>query len=100
MWFTRRSWLRATGLASLAGSFVGGARLSGQGSRQALHPPHDARVMGTVGRIAPDGFDPSTYLRTWNFGELPPAERTKFYRETPRPDGTMLREYEMFAVER
>ena len=81
MWFTRRSWLRATGLASLAGSFVGGVRLVGQGSRQALHPPHDARVMGTVGSTTPDLFDPSTYLRTWNFGELSPAERAQFHKK-------------------
>ena len=100
MWFTRRSWIRATGLASLAGSFVGGVRLAGQGNRQALHPPHDATVMGTVGRTEPDGFNPSTYLRTWNFGDLAPAARARFYRETPRPDGTMLREYEIFAADR
>jgi FtsP/CotA-like multicopper oxidase with cupredoxin domain len=104
MWqLTRRSWLRATGLASLAGSFVGGARLAGQGSQGnglAHHPPHDAHVMGTVGRLAPGGFNPSVYLRTWNFGELPPAERAKVYRETPRPDGTMLREYDIFAADR
>ena len=56
--------------------------------------------MGTVGRTAPDRFNPSTFLRTWNFGELAAAERGKFYRETPRPDGTMLREYEIFAAER
>ena len=101
MWqLSRRSWLRATGLTSLAGSFVGGARLTGQGNSLAHHPPHDAHVMGTVGRTAPDGFNPSTHLRTWNFGELSPAERAKYYRETPRPDGTMLREYEIFAADR
>ena len=97
---TRRSWLRATGLASLAGSFIGGARLKGQGNRLAHHPPHDAHVMGTVGRVAPGGFSPSTFSRTWNFGGLPPAERAKFYRETRRPDGTMLREYEIFSADR
>ena len=97
---TRRSWLRATGLASLAGSFIGGARLKGQGNRLAHHPPHDAHVMGTVGRVAPGGFSPSTFSRTWNFGGLPRAERAKFYRETRRPDGTMLREYEIFSADR
>ena len=56
--------------------------------------------MGTVGRMAADGFSPSTFSRTWNFGDLPPAERAKFYRETRRPDGTMLREYEIFSIER
>ena len=75
MWFTRRSWLRAAGLASLAGSVFGGVRLTGQRNGQAQHPPHDARVMGTVGHTVPDRFNPSSYLRTWNFGDLPPAER-------------------------
>ena len=101
MWqLTRRSWLRATGLASLAGSLVGGGRLAGQENGLAQHPAHDAHVMGTVGRTAPDGFNPSTFLRSWNFAELPPVERARFYRETARPDGTMLREYEIFAVDR
>ena len=101
MWqLTRRSWLRATGLASLAGSFLGGARLAGQGNSLAHPPAHNAHVMGTVGRMAPDGFNPSTFLRSWNFAELPPVERARFYRETARPDGTMLREYEISAVDR
>jgi len=101
MWqLTRRSWLRATGLASLAGSLVGGGRLAGQENGLAQHPAHDAHVMGTVGRTAPGGFNPSTFLRSWNFAELPPVERARFYRETARPDGTMLREYEIFAVDR
>ena len=56
--------------------------------------------MGTVGSPALDGFNPSTYLKTWNFSDVPPEERARFYRETPRPDGTMLREYEMFAADR
>ena len=98
--FTRRAWLRAAGLASLASGVVGAARLSGQGGASALHPAHSAHVMGTVGTPAPDGFNPTTYLKAWNFGDLPPEERARFYRETPRPDGTMLREYEMFAADR
>ena len=104
MWqLTRRSWLRATGLASLAGSIVGGARMAGQ-SRQgdgvAHHPAHDSHVMGTVGRVAPDRFNPATFLTAWNFNDLAPEERQKYYRETPRPDGTLLREYEFFAADR
>ena len=104
MWqLTRRAWLRATGLASLAGSIVGGARMAGQ-ARQAdgvaHHPAHDSHVMGTVGRVAPDRFNPVTYLRAWNFNDLAPEERAKYYKEAPRPDGTMLREYEIFAADR
>ena len=101
MWkLTRRSWLQATGLSSLAGSLVAGARLSGQDTGAAHHPPHGSHVMGTVGRISTDGFNPTRFLRTWNFGDMAPETRAKFYRETPRPDGTMLREYEIFAADR
>ena len=56
--------------------------------------------MGAVGRVSTDAFDPTTYLRTWNFSDLPATERERFYRETPRPDGSMLREYELYAVDR
>ena len=56
--------------------------------------------MGTVGRVSPERFDPMTYLRSWNFSHLPETERKTFYRETPRPDGTLLREYEFIAVDR
>src|SRR5687767_8695815 len=100
---TRRSWLRATGLASLAGSIVGGVRLAGQARQRdgvAHHPAHGSHVMGTVGRMAPDGFNPSTYLKAWNFNDLPTEERSKYYKETTRPDGTLLREYELFATDR
>ena len=56
--------------------------------------------MGTIGRVPNDTFDASGYLRSWNFSELPPDQRSRFYRETPRPDGSLLREYEIYAVDR
>jgi FtsP/CotA-like multicopper oxidase with cupredoxin domain len=56
--------------------------------------------MGTVGRVSNDRFDPTAYLRSWNFSELPDAERAKVYQESRRPDGSMLREYQIFAVDR
>jgi FtsP/CotA-like multicopper oxidase with cupredoxin domain len=40
------------------------------------------------------------YLKSWNFSHLPESDRRRFYKETPRPDGTLLREYEFFAVDR
>jgi FtsP/CotA-like multicopper oxidase with cupredoxin domain len=61
---------------------------------------HAGHAMGTVGRVSTERFNPMTYLRSWNFAHLPPAERDRFYRETPRSDGTLLREYELFAVDR
>jgi len=56
--------------------------------------------MGIVGRIGSGQMSPSRYLRAWNFSDVEPAQRSKFYRETARPDGTMLREYEIFAVDK
>ena len=56
--------------------------------------------MGTVGRVPFDAFNPTRFLKTWNFSDLAPDQRAKVYRETPRPDGTMLREYEIFSVDR
>jgi FtsP/CotA-like multicopper oxidase with cupredoxin domain len=101
MKLTRRSWLQATGLASVAGSVLAGRRLWGQQPAAAsAHGAHGSHVMDTVGRVAPGGFDPAAFLRAWNFSDLPADERSKFYRETPRPDGTLLREYEIFAVDR
>jgi FtsP/CotA-like multicopper oxidase with cupredoxin domain len=56
--------------------------------------------MGTVGRVDTSAFDPSVFARTWNFSALPAPERAKFYRETPQADGTVSREYELYAVDR
>ena len=100
MWtLSRRSWFRATGLASLAGSAVAGVKLSGQNGN-AVHSSHSAHAMGLVGRTSQDRFNPVTFLRTWNFSDLPAPERARFYRETPRENGTLLREYQFFAVDR
>jgi len=98
---SRRSWLTLTGLGSLAGGLLGASRSSGQtahtGHAASAHGNH---VMGTVGQVSFDAFNPTQYLRRWNFSELPPEERAASYRETPRPDGTLLREYELYAVDR
>jgi FtsP/CotA-like multicopper oxidase with cupredoxin domain len=61
---------------------------------------HGSHLMGPVGRVSPDGFNPTTFLRSWNFSDLPPDARQRYYRETRRPDGTTLREYEIVAVDR
>jgi FtsP/CotA-like multicopper oxidase with cupredoxin domain len=60
----------------------------------------DGHAMGPVGRVSTDDFDPSAFLQTWNFSDLPAAERGEFYRETSREDGSLLREYDLFAVNR
>ncbi len=100
MWkLTRRAWLQATGFASLASSAVGLSRLHAQVGA-AAHPSHNAHVMGPVGTTSHDLFNPSVFLRSWNFSDMGPNERSRYYQETPRDDGTLLREYEFFAVDR
>ena len=99
--FTRRSWLQLAGLGSLVSGALHwrpGALSAGQSLSKVQHEnPH---LMGAVGRVSTEAFDPSVFLRTWNFSNLPDTERARFYRETPRSNGTLLREYEMFAVDR
>lgn len=55
--------------------------------------------MGTVGHFSDDGnIDPTVYLTTWNFSNLPPAQRNKFYKESKLPNGQTLHEYYFFMV--
>jgi peroxiredoxin len=54
---------------------------------------------GTVGDVSPDEyFDPTRYLTTWNQAWTPAGEQ--FYRETKRSDGSRLREYLFYAIDR
>lgn len=55
--------------------------------------------IGITGDYVSDDFDPTAYLATWNFNNLPPEERAKFYQESAMRDGTMLREYWMDTQE-
>ena len=101
--WSRRSWLQLAGLGSLAGgaAFLGDRSAAGQEplpSRQMLS--RVSHAMGPVGRVSTEIFNPTTFLRTWNFSDLPPTERSRFYRETPRSDGSLLREYEFLTVDR
>jgi len=97
---SRRALLQLAGLGTAAGT----AALAGSRAAAQTQPhetmEHAAHLMGPVGRVAADGFDPTVFMRSWNFSHLPPDERRRFYRETPRPDGTLLREYELVAVDR
>jgi FtsP/CotA-like multicopper oxidase with cupredoxin domain len=61
---------------------------------------HSAHAMGPVGRVSTSAFHPTQFLRTWNFSDLPPDRRAEFYRESPRPDGSLLREYQFYGVDR
>jgi FtsP/CotA-like multicopper oxidase with cupredoxin domain len=107
---SRRSLLASAGLGSLGAGLaavLGGGRArasqehGGHGARgaraAAAHGGHDLGVVGTFDKAR---FDPNRYLRSFNFSDLPPAERARCYRETLRPDGSLLREFEIFAVDR
>src|SRR5262245_50644616 len=99
---SRRNWLRLTGLGSAASATLFGARrLSGQ-QPQAAHSAmsHAAHIMGPVGRVSTEAFNPTTYTRAWNFSDRPPDQQARYYKETARPDGTLLREYQITAVDR
>ena len=61
---------------------------------------HAAHRSGPVGRVSLDAFNPSVFLRSWNFSDRTAADRGRYYRETPRPDGSLLREYDLVAVDR
>ncbi|HEX2466532.1 MAG TPA: multicopper oxidase domain-containing protein [Thermoanaerobaculia bacterium] len=91
--------LRAAGLGSLA---AGAGALGGRGRAADLEGDrhfHD-HGMGAVGRVDTSLFDPTLFLRSFNFSHLPATERARFYRESIREDGSLLREYEIFAVDR
>lgn len=107
---SRRNFL-LSGLVSGIGLVGWGARRGGaalsEGSHEASHVSSSVSVhssgnhlMGTVGDVHPKGLDPLTYLKNWNFNHLPPAERSEYYRETPRSDGTLLREYEFISFDK
>jgi manganese oxidase len=99
--FSRRSLLQLAGIGSLV-TGAGALKSRAAAPEAASHAvmDHAAHTMGTVGRVSTETFDPMRFLRAWNFSDLPAPERARFYRETPRPDGTLLREYEIFAVDR
>jgi FtsP/CotA-like multicopper oxidase with cupredoxin domain len=90
------------GLGTAASALVLGARrLSGQQPQPSYSAmQHAGHAMGSVGRVSTESFNPVTFLRTWNFSDKPAEERARYYKETPRPDGTLLREYEIVAIDR
>src|SRR5690606_16961819 len=97
---TRRAWIRLAGFGTAAVGLLSTRTL--KGAQQAPIPAmeHAAHTMGPVGTADLSRFNPTTYLRAWNFSDLDPESRARFYRETPRPDGSLLREYEFVAVDR
>jgi FtsP/CotA-like multicopper oxidase with cupredoxin domain len=97
---SRRSLFKLAGLGTAAGAgAVASRNISAQVADHAAMS-HGGHLMGSVGRVTPGVFSPTAFLRSWNFSDLPEDRRAKFYHETPRPDGTLLREYQIVAVDR
>ncbi len=92
---SRRALLQAAGIGPIAAGVGGLAQASDSAGR--MEHPHALGVVGTVDTTL---FHPGRFLESWNFSELEAAERDRYYRETPQADGTTLREYELFAVDR
>jgi len=100
---SRRGLLQAAGLTSATAGVAtlsSHPALAGQGKGSLMTEHFDPHAMGAVGRVDTSVFDPTVFLRSWNFSHLPDAERQRFYRESPQADGSRLREYEIFAVDR
>ncbi len=98
---TRRSWFRMAGLGSAASALMLGARrLSGQQAQPSYGAMQHGHAMGSVGRVSTESFNPVTFLRAWNFSDRPAEDRARYYKETPRPDGSLMREYEIVAIDR
>jgi FtsP/CotA-like multicopper oxidase with cupredoxin domain len=95
---TRRSWLGLAGAGAAAA--VGVARTSAKAQGSYSAKDHASHAMGPVGRVTSDALNPTAFLRAWNFSDLPVEKRSRYYRETPRADGTLLREYHLAAVDR
>jgi FtsP/CotA-like multicopper oxidase with cupredoxin domain len=101
MWrLTRRSWLQLAGLGGGAAAAQSLVQAAQRAASPATAQAHSGHGMGTVGRVSPERFDPTAYLRSWNFQHLPEVERQKVYRETRREDGSLFREYDIFAADR
>jgi len=98
---TRRSLMALTGLGSAATALaLRSPAAAAQPAPPAGGGAHDAHYAGPVGRVSTATFDPGVFTRTWNFSDLAPDRRPQFYREQRRPDGTLLREYDLVASDR
>ena len=95
---TRRSWLRLASAGAAAAAGLARTSTKAQGTYSATD--HASHTMGPVGRVTSDALNPTAFLRAWNFSDEPAEKRSRYYRETPRADGTLLREYRLAAVDR
>ena len=100
----RRALLRLSGLASALGLAWGARRTGAQAREQSAGAygtmDHAAHRAGPVGRTALDAFNPSVFLRAWNFSDPHAFGARPILSRNSRPDGTLLREYDLVAVDR
>src|SRR5436309_9425619 len=98
---SRRSLFQLAGLTTAAGAGVLASRKLPPEIHDGHAIPHPVdHAMGAVGRVTSRIFNPTAFLRAWNFSDLPEGRRGKYYHETSRADGSLLREYELVAVDR
>jgi FtsP/CotA-like multicopper oxidase with cupredoxin domain len=97
---TRRSLLKLAGFGAAAGASALNTRALTLDPPASPRMQHAGHAMGPVGRVPTDAFDPAVFLRSFNGSGLPDAERDRFYRHTPRPDGSLLRDYRIVAADR
>jgi FtsP/CotA-like multicopper oxidase with cupredoxin domain len=95
--------MQAAGLGSVTAGL--GVLARGAAGQPAGAPvlEHSVHALGAVGRVSTEAFDPARYLEAWNFSDLPEPERARVYSESPRPggpDGALVREYRIYAVDR
>ena len=97
---SRRSLLKLAGFGAASGAAAMNTRALTAGEPSSSRMEHAGHAMGPVGRVSTEAFDPAVYLRSFNGSGLPEADRNTFYKETPRPDGSLLREYRIVAADR
>ncbi|MDX1631601.1 MAG: multicopper oxidase domain-containing protein [Thermoanaerobaculia bacterium] len=100
---SRRRLLQLAGLGSVGAAGMAASR-SGKKAEDtpvgsAVHR-HAADSVGVVGRVDTSDFDPSAFLRSFNYSHLPEPERSRYYREAALGDGRLFREYDIYAVDR
>ena len=76
---SRRSLLKLAGLSGAAGTTVLASSGQSSDAATAVRATHTGHAMGTVGRVTSDTFSPSTFLRAWNFSDLPDERRARYY---------------------
>jgi FtsP/CotA-like multicopper oxidase with cupredoxin domain len=90
---TRRDALRAgalgaAGLAAATGA-IGLRPRSSAATQTPVHAAHDAHMLAAVGDIQPGGFNPSSFLETFDYGEVSRAA-----------NGQTVREYRVVAIDK